>query len=184
MQIKCRMPWLVWICALLFLGTGCATGLRGLPPVGGIANFDEVNPHLYRGAQPDRAGLEYLHRLGIRTVIDLRMTNDVRIAEAEEVRAQGMNYFNVPMSGSGRPKMETVLTVLSIIETSPSPVFVHCHYGCDRTGTIIACYRMKHEEWKSSKALNEARIHGMYWWKFGMKNFVSDFEQHSEARSK
>jgi len=179
MHRKCSMPWPVWICALFFLVTGCATGSRGFPPVEGIANFDEVSPHLYRGAQPNRVGLQHLHKLGIRTVINLRATNDTWMAEGDEARAQGMNYCNVPMSGFGRPKMETVLTVLSIIEKSPSPVFVHCQYGCDRTGTIIACYRVKHEGWKSSKALNEARIYGMYWWKFGMKSFVSDFEQHT-----
>jgi protein tyrosine/serine phosphatase len=178
------MPWPVWICALSLLATGCATSSRGFPPVEGIANFDEVNPHLYRGAQPNRVGLQHLHKLGIRTIINLRATNDTWLAEGDEVRAQGMNYINVPKSGFGRPKMETVLTVLSVIEKSPSPVFVHCQYGCDRTGTIIACFRVKHEGWKSSKALNEARIYGMYWWKFGMKSFVSDFEQRSEARPK
>jgi hypothetical protein len=40
------------------------------------------------------------------------------MAEGDEVRAQGMNYFNVPMSGFGRPKMETVLTVLDHREVS------------------------------------------------------------------
>jgi protein tyrosine/serine phosphatase len=184
MSRKFLIPWPAWFFALFFLVTGCATGWRGFPPVEGVANFDEVNHHLYRGAQPNKLGLEHLHKLGVRTIINLRSTNDAWIAERDEAGAQGMSYFQVPMSGFRRPKMETVSMVLSIIEKSPSPVFVHCQYGCDRTGTIIACYRIKHEGWKSGKALNEARIFGMFWWQLRMKNFIRDFEHHPEGRLK
>lgn len=163
--------------ALFFLVTGCATGSRGLPPVGGIANFDEVNRHLYRGAQPNRQGLQHLHKLGVKTIVNLRAANDTWTSEREEASAFGMAYVNIPMSGLRRPSRATVSAVLAIIEKSPSPVFVHCQYGCDRTGTIIACYRIKQEGWKSNQALNEARSHGMSWWEFGMKNFIKDFER-------
>ena len=181
---KLLMQWSASLLVLLFIVTGCATGSRGFPPVEGIANFDEVNQHLYRGAQPNRLGLQHLHKLGIRTIINLRATNDAWMAERDEAGVQGMAYFNVPMGAFLRPRMETVSTVLSIIEKSPSPVFVHCQHGCDRTGTIIACYRIKHEGWKSSKALNEARIFGMSRWEFWMKSFVNDFEQHLEPNLK
>ena len=183
MNQKLLVRWPVSLLVLLFVVTGCATGMRGFPPVEGIANFDEVNHHLYRGAQPNRHGLQYLHKLGVRTVINLRAKDDAWVAEADEAGVLGMAYVNVPMSAFLRPRMETVATVLSIIEKSPSPVFVHCQYGCDRTGTIIACYRIKQEGWKSSKALKEARTFGMSRWEFWMKSFVSDFEQHLEANS-
>jgi protein tyrosine/serine phosphatase len=184
MNRKLLMRWSAALLALVFIVTGCATGPRGFPPVEGIANFDEVNQHLYRGAQPNRLGLQHLQQRGIRTVINLRATNDAWMAEREEAGVQGMAYFNVPMSGTQRPSTETVSIVLSIIEKSPSPVFVHCRYGCDRTGVIIACYRIQHEGWTSSKALNEARIYGMGRWEFSMKRFVKAFERRLEARPK
>jgi len=183
MNQKIPAHWPVTLLVLLLIVTGCTTGTRGFPPIEGIANFDEVNHRLYRGAQPNRLGLQHLHKLGVGTIINLRARDDSWVAEADEAGVLGMAYFNVPMSSFRRPRMETVSTVLSIIEKSPSPVFVHCQHGCDRTGTIIACYRIKREGWKSSKALKEARTFGMSRWEFWMKCFVSDFEQHLKANS-
>lgn len=169
--------------ALLLVCTGCVTGSRGFPPVEGIANFDQVNPHLYRGAQPNRLGLQHLRKLGVRTIINLRGTNDAWMAEADEAATQGMTCVNIPMGGFRRPRIGTVSTVLSIIEKSSAPVFVHCQYGCDRTGTIIACHRIQQDGWRSGKALNEARTYGMFWWQVRMKSFIKDFErQHKPAR--
>jgi len=176
MNKKPFVPWLASICGLLFLVAGCATGPRGFPPVNGIANFEKVNHRLYRGAQPDKIGLQNLQKLGIGTIVNLRMTNDAWALEKDEVTSLGMTYVNLPMSGIRRPSKETVSAVLAIIEQSPSPVFVHCKHGCDRTGTIIACYRIKQEGWTSQEALNEARTYDMGWWQIWMKSFVKDFE--------
>jgi tyrosine-protein phosphatase SIW14 len=163
--------------ALLLQLVGCATGPRGLPPVEGISNFHRVNDDLFRGGQPSHLGLEHLKRVGIKTIINLRMPEDRWVAEEAEARAQGINYTNVPMRGWGRPTDEQVAKALSLIETSPSPVFIHCKRGCDRTGTVIACYRIKHDLWTGRQALSEAGQRGMSKWEFGMKNFVLDFDR-------
>ena len=170
--------------ALLFCIAGCATGPRGFPPTEGIANLDRVNDGLYRGAQPNDLGLKSLSRLGIKTIVNLRMTNDVWVAEAAEASTNGITYTHVPMRGFGRPTDEQVTKVLSIIETSSSPVFIHCQHGCDRTGTIIACYRIKHDGWTSQQALSEASLYGMSNWEIGMKNYVREFEKTHKAKSK
>jgi tyrosine-protein phosphatase SIW14 len=68
------------------------------------------------------------------------------------------------------------LTVLALIETAPAPVFIHCKHGCDRTGTIIACHRLRHDRWTATAALREAKAYGMSAWVFGMKRFIKDFE--------
>src|SRR5437667_11102983 len=49
--------------------------VSGMPAafVDGVGNFDKVNEHLYRGAQPTERGFRSLSQLGIRTVLDLRM---------------------------------------------------------------------------------------------------------------
>lgn len=172
-RMKSSLPSL----ALLIFIVGCATGPRGFPPAEGISNFDKVNNSLYRGGQPNSLGIESLKRVGIKTIVNLRMTNDVRITEEAEALSNGIIYTNVPMRGLGRPTDKQVAKVLSIIETFPSPVFIHCEHGCDRTGTIIACYRIKHDQWTSKQALIEARQYGMSKWEFGMKSYVVDFEK-------
>lgn len=143
--------------------------------VAGITNFARVNNHLYRGAQPNGDGIKSLARLGVKTIINLRMTNDVWSAEEAEARAAGITYTNVPMSGIGRPTDEQVLKVLSIIETATDPVFVHCQHGADRTGTIIACYRIRHDKWTGKQALQEAREHGMSPLEIEMKHYIAVF---------
>ena len=177
-----RLCWHLCVFALLFLITGCAVGPRGFPATESIANFDEVDAHLYRGAQPNRVGLQYLRRLGVKTIVDLRAPNDAWPEEKQAATAEGMAYYNVPMSCFLPPKAATVTTALALIDKSPAPVFVHCQYGCDRTGMVIACYRIRHDGWRSSQALREARMYGMYPWELGMKSFVSNFKEHSEAR--
>src|SRR5260370_26751064 len=64
----------------------------------GIKNFHQLNEHVYRGAQPADEGFQYLAKIGVKTVIDLR---EAERSQAEErvVTAAGMKYVNVPMTG-------------------------------------------------------------------------------------
>ncbi len=154
-------------------------GERGLPRSEGIANFGKVNDRLYRGAQPDAPGIRNLKKLGIKTIINLRMTNEVWKAEETEASANGITYTNVPMNGISRPTPEQVAKVLAMIETLPSPVFVHCEHGCERTGTIIACYRIKHDHWSGESALAEAERYGISKFAWGMRKCIVEFGQAS-----
>jgi protein tyrosine phosphatase (PTP) superfamily phosphohydrolase (DUF442 family) len=168
--------WLELVVVLL-LAAGNLAGARerGLPPSEGINNFGKVNDRLYRGAQPDAVGIRSLKRLGVKTILSLRQANDVWQAEAAEARADGLVYTNVPMKGFGRPSPEQVAKALALIETLPSPVFVHCKYGCDRAGTIIACYRIQHYQWSSEAALQEAKHYGISMFAWGMKKYIVEF---------
>ena len=171
-----RTHWLD-LCLALLLAAGNMAGARdrGVPPSEGIVNFGKVNDSLYRGAQPDALGIRNLKKLGIKTILNLRLTNDVWQAEEAEASANGITYTNVPMKGFGRPTPEQVAKALAIIETLPSPVFVHCQHGCDRTGTIIACYRIRHDQWSNKSALQEARKYGISAFSRGMRKYILDF---------
>ena len=167
------LPSLMVSWLLTSVGLVSAQNARIIVP--GITNCARVNDSVYRGAQPNGEGIKSLARLGVRTIINLRMTNDIWFAEEAEARAMGITYTNVPMSGIGRPTDEQVAKVLLIIETSTAPVFVHCQHGADRTGTIIACYRIRHDKWPSKQALQEAKEYGMSPLEIGMKHYVVDF---------
>lgn len=142
----------------------------------GIPNFHQVNEHVFRGGQPTDAGWQSLAKLGIKTVVDLRRTDEHSPAEeAKAVAAAGLNYFNVPMKGVVAPTDEQITKVLTLLD-STEPVFVHCHRGADRTGTVIACYRIAHDGWEPRRALNEARSLGMGWVQLGLKRYIMTFQ--------
>jgi tyrosine-protein phosphatase SIW14 len=158
-------------------------GERGVPASCGITNFGRVNERLYRGAQPDEVGMGSLNQLGIKSIINLRMTNDVVGAEVEQARKYSIVYTNIPLAGFGRPTDAQMHQVLTLIDTLPSPVYIHCQHGCDRTGTVIACYRMKHDSWSSDAALQEARRYGLSFFERGMREYIVDFARSPRAQT-
>jgi len=144
----------------------------------GVPNFHQVNEHIYRGGQPTNTGFQSLAKLGIKTVIDLRPAAEHSTSSEEQtVEAAGMRYINVPMSGLATPANEEVSKVLALLDAnSQGPVVVHCRRGADRTGTVIACYRIEHDHWENDKALQEARSLGMRWIEIGMKHYIMNFK--------
>ena len=141
-----------------------------------IPNFHQVNDHVYRGGQPEPAAWKTLAKMGIKTVIDLRREDEHSTAEeSRAVAAAGMNYVNVPMKGVVAPTNEQIAKVLALLE-SPEPVFVHCKRGADRTGTVIACYRIAHDRWQRQQALHEAKSLGMGMVQFGLKHYIMAFQ--------
>jgi protein tyrosine/serine phosphatase len=161
---------------IVVLLVGCANGRRGLPAMNGIANFGRVNSHLYRGAQPDALAFQILHqRYRIKTVLNLRSRSEEWPDEAPVARQNRMTYERVRMSGWQMPSIAQIECALSVIETSRGAVYVHCEYGCDRTGTVIACYRIKHDGWSVCAALTEAKMYGMADSEVLMKLFIERF---------
>lgn len=143
----------------------------------GVGNFYQVNEHIYRGAQPTTEGFQSLAKLGVKTVIDLREADGRSVAEKKAVEADGMKYINVPMHGMESPSPSDIAKVLAIFDDPNSgPVFVHCRRGADRTGTVVACYRISHDKWDNTKALSEAKADGMAWIQRAMQNFVRHYQ--------
>jgi protein tyrosine/serine phosphatase len=71
------------------------------------------------------------------------------------------------------PSAADVEKVMALFNSSDAgPVFVHCRRGADRTGTVVACYRISHEGWDNAKALKEARTNGMSWIETAMQHYV------------
>jgi protein tyrosine/serine phosphatase len=141
-----------------------------------LPNFQLVNQHLYRGAQPTIKGIAKLAAMGIKTIINLRGEGDLSRNEMEAARRAGVQYRSVPMPNLSKPSDNDVNEALSIINDQQNwPVFVHCKHGEDRTGLIIACYRISRDGWSDKEALKEAKRYGMSWVQFGMKDYIRDY---------
>ena len=141
-----------------------------------LPRFEQVSETLYRGAQPLDGGLSKLRDLGVNTVINLRRADDRSRAEEAKVRALGLNYFNVSLPGWGRPEDARIVRIMEIINAPESGrVFIHCKAGVDRTGLIVAIYRISRDGWSSHRALAEAERLGMRRTQFWMRDYVEDY---------
>lgn len=159
-----------------------ALSLFGGTEVAGVSNFHQVNDRIYRGAQPTRDGFESLAKMGVKTVIDLRSEGN-RAAEKGQVEAVGMHYIAVPMSNFGAPTDAQIARVMAVLDDKTAgPVFIHCRRGADRTGTIVACYRISKDRWPNGKALDEARSCGMSRFEWAMQSFVKAYRPTSATQ--
>jgi len=146
------------------------------PAIDGIPNFSQVDEHIFRGAQPENDAWAKLAALGVKTVVDLRQLSEHSTTdEARAVEAAGMRYVSVPMDGWETPRAELVNKVVAMLEVPGDTLFVHCKQGKDRTGTVVAAYRISHEGWANARALQEAESNGMHWFLRGMKRYIAAY---------
>jgi protein tyrosine/serine phosphatase len=146
--------------------------------IDGVPNSGRINDHLFRGAQPRDPGLEELKKLGITTIVNLRQEDPAKI-EWEEKRSEslGIHFVHIAVNGWAAPTNEQIAQFLSIFRDHPQEkVFVHCHFGDDRTGVFVASYRMAFEKLPPDQALKEMYFFGYNGsWHPVMTTFVRDF---------
>jgi tyrosine-protein phosphatase SIW14 len=145
--------------------------------VSGLPNLGEVTPTLYRGAQPTGKGFENLAKMGVNIVIDLRDGSEGKVEE-KQVTESGMKFVAIPWQ-CGSPKDDDFAKFLTVLRDNPDKkVFVHCHMGVDRTGMMVAAYRMNEQNWTPEEALREMRAFGFSsFHEFILCNGLSSYEQ-------
>lgn len=123
----------------------------------GLKNVGRVALGIYRGAQPKKEGYATLKQMGIRTVINLRANH----GETKDVESAGMRSIEFPMGMFGDVNKGTVQNAIKAMsDPSNQPVFLHCKLGQDRTGIVVAVYRMKEEGWSLKQAESEMQEFG------------------------
>lgn len=155
---------IIFICLWLLIGTtGCAYLSYVKDPFVDIPNFYQVNKNIYRGGKPNREGWIRLKQLGIKTVVDLCGKDENTAKEKKLVSDLGMDFANIPLSVYKEPTEQQTLKFLDIVtDKQIQPVFIHCESGRDRTGAMIAMYRVVVCGWSIKRAYNEAKSLGFW----------------------
>ncbi len=143
----------------------------------GVPNFGHVTPTLYRGGQPTADSFQELQKLGIEIVVNFRNEPKKIEAERRAVEALGLRYVSIPWSSWHTPDTKQVTEFLELLRANPDKkIFVHCHHGADRTGVMVAVFRMAIENWTVAQALAEmGEFHFHRFWYPHLKSYVEDF---------
>lgn len=141
----------------------------------GVPNAGKVSDTLYRGAQPRDLGYQQLKNLGVNIVVDLRNTGP-DAPERIVVEGFGMRYVRLATSAFFGPSDNQVASFLKLLRDNPKQkIFVHCYYGDDRTGVMIAAYRMAEQHWTADQAYNEMRFFHFHTYMILMGHYVKEF---------
>lgn len=164
--------------AMAAMAVGCGTapgapgslgaGQQALSALGvgiSIQNFAKVDDTLYRGAQPTADDLVSLAQMGVKTDICLLGLgrNDAQTIAQERIDAQsaGIRFVNVVVPFLTEPSQTVVDQFLTTVENPVNqPSYTHCKLGHDRTGAMVAAYRIQHDGWTAQQALAEMEQYG------------------------
>jgi protein tyrosine phosphatase (PTP) superfamily phosphohydrolase (DUF442 family) len=167
-------------CFALLTGCAAAADSNALPscttPLNArVENSCVVTPQaLWRGAKPDDVAAATLVEMGAKTVVNLELLYDDRQsfdgAKVSVGARREVQYFRIadwePLVVFAPQKVDDhVAHFIAITRTQPLPVFVHCRSGRNRTGVMVAAYRV-FNGMSNEDAIAEMKRYGGEWFKY------------------
>ncbi|MGZ3721881.1 MAG: phosphatase domain-containing putative toxin [Bdellovibrionales bacterium] len=99
----------------------------------------------------------------------------VRDIESNAARNDSkIGYVNIPLNSldpvdaDQAAKIDQVLLLVRTLVLNGIPLYIHCEHGKDRTGLIVALYRIRYEGWSTDLAYKE-------WQDLGHSGFGNDY---------
>lgn len=118
-----------------------------------LPNFHKVGPGIYRGGQPSAEGWKTLRNAGVSNVVKLNVAGST---------PAGFQVVHFPIGcvdqTIGVPSQAKLRAAVDAIRPG---TYVQCDHGQDRTGLVIAMYRVRCG-WTRKEAWNECRRLGFH----------------------
>lgn len=156
------------VLAMALIGMSCALWFYVLRDRLVVKRWGTVVPGVvYRSGQISRFLIvSTLQQHRIRHIICMTSPDELDVhqqAELAAVRDLGIEHVFLPLNGRGIGKVEhftRAVTLLASDAQAGEPVLVHCHAGTQRTGGIVAAYRLLIERRSPQFVIDELRQYG------------------------
>lgn len=126
----------------------------------------EFSPGLFRGPRVDALPP------GIKTIIDLQYSSGDVLWESDTKQVPNF-YWEATVALLPPDKNRVKATLRLLHQEELKPIYMHCQSGVDRTGFMVAQFRMS-QGWTKADAVREMFSFGMhlwfYWWAFFLSN--------------
>jgi len=147
-------------------------------PGTGLTNLYRIDEGVYRSEQPSATDFAALERYGIREVLNLRNYH----SDDDEAAGTSLILHRL-RTKAGKISEEDLLEALRIIKNRKGPILIHCWHGSDRTGAVIAMYRIVFQGATKADAIRELTEGGFGYHKI-YSNIPRTIEQADIARIK
>jgi protein tyrosine/serine phosphatase len=123
-------------------------------------------PQVWRGPRPKQVDYPTIARQ-FKTIISLEGTYEDAIEEAAMPDVHFIEWpisvWEIEFKGISQGEVEKTL---DLIQAAEKPLLVHCEYGEDRTGLVIAAFRVRFCSWSKESAWSETKDFGYRGWPF------------------
>jgi tyrosine-protein phosphatase SIW14 len=136
-----------------------------------LQNLYQLNDSIYRCEQPSKKAFKELEKMGIKSDLNLRDNQ----SDKEFLKKRDIERFRVKMNSEQVTEAQ-IIEALQDILAAPKPILVHCKHGADRTGVVIAFYRMVFCNWTKQQAIDELK-NGGYHFKTKYVNIIKLIEK-------
>ena len=152
------------VTGVLFGACSVPSSNKNVKSVHEIKNFYKVDAKLYRSTQPSKRTFVKIYEYGIRNIVELRQwhSNEALIEKT------GLKLYSFPLNAS-KVTYDDLVKIVAAIESAEGKVLVHCWHGSDRTGVVVAAYRIYHG-WSKEQAVEEFTDGGFGYHEFWFPN--------------
>ena len=136
----------------------------------GLQNFGQVTDQIYRGSQPTEAGYAHLVKIDkVKSILSLRRgvnrdVADLKLANVTTAKCHQVSLKEWNPGEDDLQRLASAVKTLKVLSDNPKtrPVYVHCQAGVNRTGFVVATYRMVYQGWTPEEAVREMRMYRFY----------------------
>ena len=201
-----QLPRAAWLLAIVTL---CSTAALGQDPCAynfpqdsnptsitseDVCNFHQVDEQLFRGGRPRPSAYPKLAEIGIRTIVNLE---EVDFAAEEKALVDNLNrtlppgkqiqFFSLPI-GPDEIEVrgishERLKKLFAQVRDAQRPIFIHCYHGKDRSGAVVAIYRMLMQQKSFDEAYAEAYHYGFSRRDHGLSQTVDRYKSRKKLHS-